>query len=387
MKVNSTIPPHANNPSASPSSSKSADRVTVASNDPPHQPTESLSFASASTQAITYGERVREQVRVQSVAPGIIKTTIKPLKQGEATIAGDNTPFARMQNLMNPHSEYTRLTVVGGASATRVIGTKEGALPERPEALSKNTPAPTAIVNGGYFIHKPGLIGDDGKHITNIGATIGPTSHRGDHQPISRLWKPYYGQIMIDGKTSLCSGPLLARNGKQEAVPFGDKKFIYRPDGKNENELNKYGGSMTPSGDPIERSAISVNPSKKGSGGDVVMHALTAGGSRKNGVAMAVWQKLTQIGADSAQGHAHSSGARGNASTLALDGGGSTYLGILDGNGVTTLAHGRGGISGDSIRPTPNVIVSTPAFQRQEAGPTEGRSGHISIDQAPQDEK
>ncbi|RLM22267.1 hypothetical protein BIY29_12265 [Brenneria alni] len=384
MRINNTFSAVTNNPLDTPPTS--ADQITVAPSRSPDQLNELYNLASARAKAITYGERVREQVRVQSVAPGIIQTTLKPLKQGEASLASDNAPLTRIQNFLKEQSVYTRLTVVGGAPATNVIGTKEGGLPEHPEELTKNTPVPSAIVNGGYFIHRAGLIGDDGKQITDIGAPIGPTSHRGDHQPISKIWKQYYGQIKINGETGLCSGPLLARNGKLEAIPFGDHKFLYRPDGKNENELNKYGGSMTPSGDPIERSAISVNRSETGTGGDVIMHTLTAGGSRKNGATMAVWQKLTQIGAISAQGYAHSSGMGGNTSTLALDGGGSTYLGLRNENGVTTLVHGRGGISGDSIRPTPNVIVSTPVLQGQNAVPTGGGGGHISIDQAPQDE-
>jgi|GEM_PF-4917612 len=336
--------------------------------------------------AIADGDRVREQVRVQSVAPGIIRTTIKPLKQNEAPLAGDTAPLVRIQGLLKEKSEYTRLTVVGGAATTSVSGTAEGALPAHPEALTKNTAASSAVINGGYFIHKPGLIGDDGEHISNIGVPIGPTSHREDHQPISGIWKQYYGQVRINEQAGLCSGPLLARNGKQEAVPFSDEAFLYRPDGKNENELNRYGGAMTPCGDPIERSAISVNMSEAGTNGDVVMHTLTAGGSRTNGATMADWQKLTQIGADSAQGHAHSRGIAGNASTLALDGGGSTYLGIRDENGLTTLVHGRGGISGDAIRPTPNVIISTPARGKQHAVQTDGSGGLISIHRAPQGE-
>lgn len=267
-----------------------------------------------------------------------------------------------------------------------MAGTANGAAPQRPESLSENTAVPAAVINGGYFIHKPGLLGDSGQPIHDIGVPIGPTSHRQDHQPISRTWKKYYGQVKIDNETGLCSGPLLARNGKQEPVPFGNHEFLYRPDGRNENELNQYGGAMTPSGDPIERSAISVNMSASGTRGDVVMHALTAGGSRTRGATMADWQKLTRIGADSAQGHAHSSGTGGNASTLALDGGGSTYLGLRDENGVTTLVHGRGGISGDSIRPTPNVIVSTPVLEQPHIVPAANNGQRISIDQAPQDE-
>ncbi|VVE50174.1 hypothetical protein PAN31108_04652 [Pandoraea anhela] len=336
----------------------------------------------ARAKATLEGARVRQQVRVQSVAPGIVKTTIRPPKPDSSPASSAHTPLSRIQGLMKPTSEYTRVTVAGGAGQTRVIGTTDGALPARPEVLAQHTPVPTAIVNGGYFIHKPGMLDDQGKSIDKIGVTIGPTSHRSDHQPISEIWKPYYGQVKINDETALCSGPLLAQNGEQEAVPFTDNKFLYRPDGKHENELNKLGGAMTPCGDPIERSAISVNMSAAGDRGDVVMHALTAGGSRTNGAKMADWQKLTKIGADSAQGHAHFSGTGGNASTLALDGGGSTYVGVRNADGVTTLAHGRGGISGDGIRPTPNIIVSTPSLGAQPGVPADANAGRIAIAQA-----
>ncbi|MGI4857051.1 MAG: hypothetical protein ACRYHA_09100 [Janthinobacterium lividum] len=245
---------------------------------------------------------------------------------------------------------------------------------------------PSAIINGGYFIHRPGLSDDAGRQLDNIGAPIGPTSHRPDHQPISRIWKQHYGQVRIGDETGLCSGPLLARNGAQEPVPFGDKAFLYRPDGKNENALNQYAGALTPSGDPIERAAISVNLSRSGTRGDVVMHALTAAGSRTRGVTMADWQELTRVGADAAQGHAQARASGGNASTLALDGGGSTYLGVRGRHGVTTLVHGRGGISGDAIRSTPNVIVATPVLARSVAVPPANAGALLSIDRAPQDD-
>jgi len=343
-----------------------------------------LAGLSSRVRAKVEGDRVRRQVRVQSHAPGIIETSIRPAAQGEASVARSGSPLAKIQALMKEDSRYTRLTVVGGSSETTVLGTENGALPRHPDALTQDIASPAAIVNGGYFIHKQGLTADDGQTLDKIGTPIGPTSHRQDHQPISTIWKPYYGQVKINDETGLCSGPLLARNGALEPVPFEDNKFLYRPDGKTENELNKLAGAMTPCGDPIERSAISVNMSSNGEHGDVIMHALTAGGSRTKGATMADWQKMTKLGADSAQDHARTIGTGGNASTLALDGGGSTYLGVRSETGLTTLVHGIGGISGDAIRPTPNVIASKPALPAQ-GNANAAVGGRISIDQAPQD--
>ncbi|MCW8278200.1 hypothetical protein IMF27_23670 [Pseudomonas sp. PCH199] len=244
---------------------------------------------------------------------------------------------------------------MGGGQSTCVIGTKNSATPESPIHLAKQASQGAAIINGGYFVHKEGLVSDN-ESILSIGSPIGKTLSRSDSAPVPDLWKDEYGQIVIDDQTVLTSGPVLALNGEQIALPDDDRMKYYL-DGK-ENPLNKYAGALTHSSGFNERAAISTVYSSDTGADDTVMHALVSNGDRSAGASMSEWQMLTSAGMESLPG-GRLTGRHNDSSTINLDGGGSVFLGTTGESGISV--HALGGASSEStIRPVANVIVSMP---------------------------
>jgi hypothetical protein len=299
--------------------------------------------AATRLQAIFRGRAVRKQVSVRSLAPGIISTEINPSTGQQPSVAPVASPLANIQELIQPGATYNRLRVVKGALQGGVFGTGNGELPVSPDVLAKQAPSTTAVINGGYFVHKVGLETDQGEVIDGIGRPVGPTSTRDDHTPIADPWQQDYGQVTVGGNVGVSSGPLLALNGAEQALP-DDNRFKYRVDG-TENPLNKRAGALTHASDANERAAISIDNQD-----DVIMHTLTAKGARHLGVNMEYWQALTTLGSNPHD--------KTDASTLNLDGGGSVFMGIRFLDGVETVS--RGGQPDEEIRPVANIIASRP---------------------------
>ncbi|QPF74181.1 phosphodiester glycosidase family protein [Roseateles sp. DAIF2] len=307
-------------------------------------------------QALIRGRNVRKQVAVSTETEGIVHTKIKRPGAGRPPVAEVGTPLRTIQDNMWDGAQYDRLTVVGGANAGGVFGTGNGQLPSSPETLALQAPSTSAVINGGYFVHKVGLQTDEGTS-PSIGTPVGATATREDYTPIARPWVQDYGHVTVGGGVGLSSGPLLEHHGVETVLP-NHERFQYRvpsPDGPAENPLNSRAGALTHASDANERAAISINKNRYGKNENVVMHTLTTGGKRDLGATMEEWQRITHAGASSAQ---RELGVDPASSTLNLDGGGSVYMGIRRPSGMSTVS--RGGPTNQVIRPVANVIASQP---------------------------
>lgn len=312
-----------------------------------NQPIQMMNEVEAATklQALIRGRAVRRQVSVQSESPGIISTAIRPPSPGGTSVAPPGSPLHRIQSLIRPGATYNRLRSVRGARAGGVFGTGTGEAPVAPDTLALQAPPTTAVINGGYFVHKGGLRTDTGDPIVGLGRPVGPTSTRGDHTPIPEPWTQDYGQVNVGGEVGVSSGPLLALSGHSQAIP-ADDRFRYRVGGE-ENPLNNRAGALTHASDNNERAAISIDEASD----DTILHTLTARGQRHLGSTMLEWQALTGLGANPY--------ANRPVSTLNLDGGGSVFMGVRTPHGVRTVS--RGGDPNAAIRPVANVIATRPS--------------------------
>lgn len=308
--------------------------------------------------AIVAGKQTRRVLSVASIAPNIIRTSFRPRNDLPSHFSVPaSSPLSELHSLVKEGAAYWRLTVVGGECRAGVVGTGNGDMPVAPSKLADKAPLTSAVVNGGYFVHKTNLQSNGGHELTDVGVPIGPTSSRDDHAPIPHPWEKDYGHVVIGRKhIGLTSGPVLAINGKPQPLP-DDNRFKYRVNG-TENPLNVFAGALTHASDHNERAAISVTLGSQGRPGNVVMHALVTEGNRNVGASLETWRQITQVGARSVQGQCLDK-TQGNESTLNLDGGGSVFLGVRDANGVTMLA--RGGPSNEPLRPVANVIFSQPS--------------------------
>lgn len=292
-------------------------------------------------------------LRLTSHAEGIAQVTIPGGPRG---LRPPGTPLADIRDTLKEGATYTRLTVRGGAESGAVIGTADGQGAQPPEALAQRAPAKSAVINGGYFVHKEGLRSEDVREGSPaLGRPVGATSTRGDHVPVPSPWAGVYGRLNEGEKAGVTSGPLLALNGRQPEIG-DDERFQYRV-GEEDNPLNRFAGALTHSSDRNERAALSVRRGSDGAPGDVIMHALTTGGNRKVGATMKEWQHITSVSAE-ASGTPAKPGSQPDVSTLNMDGGGSTFLGVRDENGVKKLV--SGGKPTDGVRKVANVIAATP---------------------------
>lgn len=293
-----------------------------------------------------------------SPAPGITQTTIHGGPQG---VRPPHTPLADIRNELGTAATYHKLTVRGGATSGMVIGTTENQPPQPPRELAEAAPAPSAFVNGGYFVHKPGLkVNDSNAGPGDLGRPVGPTGTRTDHVQIPDAWKADYGHIRHgndQGEIAVTSGPLLALNGRQTDLGNAER-FQYRVGG-NDNSLNKFAGALTHASDANERAAVSVYPSRPGAPGNMALHALTTGGNRSAGATMEQWQRITNVSTDPS-GSREGVQSHAGVSTLNLDGGGSVFLGVRDENGAKPIARGGGPIDDPAVRPVANIVVAKP---------------------------
>lgn len=307
------------------------------------------SRAATKIQAFVRGWQTRKQVSVATEAPGIVRTTIRPPAAGAQPVSHFMTPLSGIQQNMQRGATYNRLTVDRGALSGNVFGTGTGQKPQAPNELGLAAPAHSAVINGGYFVHKAGLETDTGQTIVGLGRPVGPTSTRDDHTPIPQPWTEDYGHLMVGHNVGLSSGPMLTHNGRLPDIP-DHPRFQYRTQGI-ENPLNARAGALTHASDHNERAAISIDHDTS----TVRMHTLTAEGQRNLGATMREWQQIT----------AHGAGPRRNiggnpyiarASTLNLDGGGSVFMGVRTPGGMRQIS--RGGNTNEAIRPVANVIAS-----------------------------
>ena len=286
----------------------------------------------------------------------MIQTTI----HGGPNIARhDGTALAEIRSSLQPGATYTKLTARGGAKSVTVIGTKEGEAPRSVESLARMTPPTSAVINGGYFVHKTelkidGKVDGAAAQTHDLGRPVGPTTARSDHVPVARVWEHDYGYVLnAQGEVALTSGPTLALNGHPAALG-PDDRFQYRISG-TENPLNALAGALTHASDANERAAISLLRDESNAPSHTVFHALTTDGQRNLGATMEEWQTITGAGADPS-GTRAGAAASNQFSTLNLDGGGSVFLGIRDEQGVTQIV--RGGVPAESLRPVANVIAT-----------------------------
>jgi hypothetical protein len=332
-------------------------------------------------QAIAKGEAVRNQVRVQSVAPGIIHTRIRRPQADVASVANTGSPLHTIQDNMqhtaknekkqdiDPRGEYNKLRVINGALDGNVIEAQDQ--PQVPNSLASNVPESTAVINGGFFDHTGKMLLPDGSESRKKGRPVG-ASTRQDAIPVKPEWNKYYGDIAVGDNRKLSAGPLFGSSG--EKLPE-DERFQYRvnenspyadneakaTEGKKPNYLNEFAGALTHASDRNSRSAISTQ------GNDVIMHTMTSENKRPGiGVTMNEWQAITEAGTRmSSAPHVKGESAKPvpAAQTLNLDGGGSVYMGVKDAKGnMNEIA--RGGavtMNGQAqpLRPVANVITST----------------------------
>lgn len=311
-------------------------------------------------QAIYQGFKTRRQVSVSTVTPGIIKTAIR--RPPDYIHISKSHPLAQMQSVLKPGATYVRLHVLGGGQSSYVIGTKTGGGPQSPISLANQVSQGAAIINGGYFVHKDGLVSDN-EETLSIGAPVGQTLNRIDSIPIPELWKGEYGQLVIDDQIVLTSGPVLSLNGEKIELP-NHERMEYFLEGE-ENPLNRFAGALTHSSGFNERAAITTMCSSENVQ-DTVMHALVTSGDRSAGASMSEWQTLTNISIESLS-RGGSVGRQVDNSTINLDGGGSVFLGTSGESGMSI--HALGGASSEStIRPVANVIVSIPENAERKSG-------------------
>lgn len=326
------------------------------------------------------GEAVREQVRVQSVAPGIIHTRIhRPVADNPSLTEDDRNAInnqrpGEIMEHMGVGDTYDRLRVHQGAGKGGVIGQPQPADPRHLAHSHLRPGTGTAVINGGYFSPKS-------NRPANVGMPVGPTGYRDDnkHRPIPEAYRGDYGALNVNSSMGISAGPVL-EPGKGDNQ-FEDDRFKFKlPDPANpkpgneqtrdekiDNPLNSTWGALTHASDKNPRSAISTFPPTNGESGDVIMHTITSGGKRRDpknrGATMKEWQEIVTQGSYQ-YGENEGSNKKGamketqtRPNTLNLDGGGSVYMGIKKGSGMhTTIASGAQ--TGEAQRKIPNIVFA-----------------------------
>ncbi|WP_159095941.1 hypothetical protein [Xanthomonas fragariae] len=267
-----------------------------------------------------------------------------------------------IQQHMQPAATFTRVSVPDGT--LDIHGTHDGKAPRAHQELAQSAAPGAAVINGGYFVHKPGLQTDCGETIESIGCPVGQVAGRQDFIAIPGPWVSDYGTITANGAPVLSGAPLLALEGRSRPIEDADR-FQYFIDGKDD-PLNRLAGALTHSSNANERAAVSLLPTRLSGATKVVLQTLTTGGNRKAGVTMAQWQTIAELAAQSVADALRPGHTGAGASTLNLDGGGSVFLGIRQIDGVKMLA--RGGLPDQSVRPVANVMISEAGV----AGPVPG---------------
>lgn len=330
------------------------------------------------------GEAVREQVRVQSVAPGIIHTRIhRPvadnpsLTENDRNAINNQRPGEIMEHMGvgDTGDTYDRLRVHQGAGNGGVLGGDNKEARKEPSNFASKLNPNTAVINGGFF----STHAHEGNEKA-IGLPVGETSHRTAKFPIPKPYLGDYGALNVNDKVGISSGPVLEPSKGDKM--FEDNRFkhnIHDPntDKRKPNLLNNVPGALTHASGRNPRSAISTFPPINGESGDVIMHTVTTGGVRDEktrGATMEGWQKIVtqgsyQYGKDEGSDEENAiKQTQTRPNTLNLDGGGSVYMGIKNGSGMHTIASGAQ--TGEAQRKIPNIVF---------AGGENDKGGEVTI--------
>lgn len=314
----------------------------------PSAPPESnlQNYAAKAIQSAWRGYAVRKHVSVSSLGLGMVKTAINKPAELAYQMDLSGSAIKDIQEQMQSGATYTRLSIRKGSLSANVIGTGKSEQAKQPSEIlmAHKVPGNTAFINGGFFVHKEGLVDDQDQPIRTLGRPIGKTLTRADNVDIPEPWKKDYGYISVNREVGINCGPLLSLNGKKLKDINNDKRFQYRIPTANgeliENPLNKRIGALTHASDNNERAAISI-----GSNDKLSMHTLTAEGKRSKGVSMDKWQAIVHTADPD------------NISSLNLDGGDSVFMGLIDANKkISPLA--RGGNPSSTARPLANMVIA-----------------------------
>lgn len=291
------------------------------------------------------GAKVRKEIHV-STKSGVIHTQIKNITNLRLQ---PDTPVSKIRSNMPREATYDSLTIINGRENLDVLSIKDGKLPKTVTALmreSNSLPDSGAFINGGFFVHRDGLLSGDGKNCS-VGFTVGETKGKVNVVPVPEPWEDVYGAVKDkDGKVLLCSAPVLKENAS-----FESDRFKYRVVDKNQkpngelvpNPLNLLTGALGHSGDSNERAAISVGPK------DVMFHTLTTkDGKRETGMKMKAWNDTVT--------------SRGpKMEHLNLDGASSIYMGIISNDGTKIENISKGGGDGSNDRTIANILLTSPS--------------------------
>lgn len=288
---------------------------------------------------VRQGEAVRNQVKVNTAAPGIVHTRIQRPPEGTQLVG--ERPGEIMQH-MAVGDTYDRLRVKQGSGNGGVkVLPPPSHNQNRTESVSKladGLRANTAVINGGFF-------GPDPQN-NDYAKPVGPTKDREDSLPIQKAYHGDYHTLNVGDKAGISSGPIL----EPSKETFEDARF--KRENKDKPEYCEP-GSLVHADKNNPRAAISIFPPKKVPGfpprkkvpGDVIMHTLTTGdatrGTTDHGATMKEWQDITTQGS-----YQYKPSKKGKEkekikerekrpSTLNLDGGMSVDMGITRGNGHT----------------------------------------------------
>ena len=300
-------------------------------------------------QAITKGGAVRNQVSVNSVAPGIVHTRIRRPSEATPLVGEDQRPGKIRKNMVVGDT-YDRLRVEQGAGngGVKVVPPPRYVPPPQPPEQAVQPPstlanpltANTAVINGGYFQHIPDF--------SDYAKPVGPTKGRKkteDRESFLPIPKPYcndYRTLNVDNEVGISSGPKLeSSRGKKKK--FKDDRF--QRHNQNQDEYSEV-GNLNHASDKNPRAAISIFPPKNEVPGDVIMHTLTTGNAPRGGTdhpprgaTMNEWQDITTQGSYQYKPDKKKAGnikqRNQRPSTLNLDGGKSVYMGITRGNEET----------------------------------------------------
>lgn len=291
------------------------------------------------------GAKVRKEIHV-STKSGVIHTQIKNITNLKLQ---PDTPVSIIRSNMAREATYDSLTIKNGRKNLDVLNIKDGELPKTVTALmSEGTSLPDsgAFINGGFFIHRDGLLSADGNNCS-VGFAIGETKGKVNVVPVPEPWKDVYGAVKDkDGKVLLRSAPILEKNAN-----FESDRFKYRvvdnsqkPNGELvPNPLNILAGALGHSGDKNERAAISVGPK------DVMFHTLTTkNGKRETGMKMKSWNDtVTSRGPEMEH--------------LNLDGASSINMGIISNDGTKIENISKGGGVGNNDRSVASILITSPS--------------------------
>ena len=301
--------------------------------------------------AVLKGRKTRKVVEVKSESEGIIRTRIQRLSILEYhDLIEPNSPLKKIIELMQLYSSYNKIRVLNGVYDTRVLSTKDYQECVDRKELEAQGKDNSVLISGGFFIPtKNYLRKEDYDLIKTEGKPVGKIENRKDYIPIPHLWREVYGKLETEDKTLIHSAPLMNYKGKETTIDLTDIRFSYRDRySGRENPLSQFAGSLTHCGDSNERTAISfVNK-------DAILHTLTCHqGLRRFGVNIGNWSKITELSTKSQDSKPE------DTSTLNLDGGGSTYMAIRQGEKTKVIAKGDIGTPED--RPVSNLINVTPS--------------------------